>query len=197
MTRKRAEIKSKKTLKINKSKVLAVVTIVIIIAISGVAMTLYDSPEDDQKEDNSDGTWLFAMDTAGVGNMYGASSIPTIVIIDPDGNVVYYNQGVISKDQFLYHIELAAQGTADSLGVAPVFTLKTFNDKTFALSEYRGKVVLLDFMAEYCGPCKIQMPELQKVKQEKGDDIVILSIDVLYPQETEKIVRDAFGEYIK
>jgi hypothetical protein len=43
------------------------------------------------------------------------------------------------------------------------------------------------------------MPELYKVKEEKGDDIVILSIDVdaAYGYETENDVRETFGEYIK
>ena len=52
-------------------------------------------------------------------------------------------------------------------------------------------------MAEYCGPCADQMPELKKIKQEKGEDVVILSVDVAYPNETEEDVRETFGIYIK
>ena len=179
------------------------ITIIIIIAILGTAMTFYDSSEEDQNGDNdsdvgdSNGKWLFAMDTANVGYMYSASGIPTLVIIDPNGNIVYYNQGAHSKDQLLPYIESAEQGTAESLGEALDFTLTTFNDEEFTLSEHRGEIVLLDIMGVGCPPCEMQMPELQKVKQEKGDNITILSIDVYYSGETKEDVRETYGEYIK
>ena len=54
-------------------------------------------------------------------------------------------------------------------------------------------------MAVRCPPCHQQMPELQKVKLEREEDIVILSIDAdaAYGSETENDVLEAFGEYIK
>jgi thiol-disulfide isomerase/thioredoxin len=96
----------------------------------------------------------------------------------------------------MQYIEDAEKGTIGSLGAAPDFTLKTFNDETFKLSEKQGKVVLLDFMADYCQPCHNEMPELQEVKQELGSNIVMLSIDVAYPQETEDGIRASFSQYI-
>ena len=200
MTRKRSEIKTKKsfkkTLKKHKIEFMILFVLIFFILVSIWLVNSYDPGEEISNNEQS-GKWLFAMDTDNVGSIYQASYIPTLAVINPEGNIVYYNSAVHTKDQLLPIIESALEGTAESIGQAPDFTVTTLNDKIFKLSEYQGKVVILDLMAEYCGPCKDQMPELQKIKLEKGDDVVILSIDIAYPNESEELVRDAFEKYIR
>lgn len=202
MTKKRSkQSSSKKTKKeTNQTIYIAITAIIIIIAIA--ALILIQEPSEEKnniinENNDSDGTWIFAMDTDNVGSKYQASAIPTLAIVDINGDIVYYNRGLHTKDQLLPYIESAEEGTAEIMQEAPDFSLETFDDKTFKLSDYKGKVVLIDLMAEYCGPCADQMPELQKIKLEKGEDIVIISIDVASSIETEQDVRDAFGKYIK
>ncbi len=59
------------------------------------------------------------------------------------------------------------------------FTLKDLSGKEFSLSDYKGKVILINFWATWCGPCLKEMPDLEKLYQNyKAKDFQILGIAV-------------------
>lgn len=72
--------------------------------------------------------------------------------------------------------------------VAPDFPLTDLDGKTFSLTDFRGQIVILDFMATWCGPCRMQMPYNKLVWKEFSDKIILISIDidVTEPEETLK-----------
>lgn len=68
---------------------------------------------------------------------------------------------------------------SEASGKAPNFTLKSNSGKNIKLSESRGEVVLINFWASWCGPCRQEMPELNKLyKKYKNLGFTILGVNV-------------------
>ena len=73
---------------------------------------------------------------------------------------------------------------------APLFTCKTIDGKTIDLAKLKGKVIMINFFATWCGPCNQELPVLQKNIWEKyrnNPDFVLI---VLGREHTEQEVID-------
>jgi len=71
---------------------------------------------------------------------------------------------------------------------APQLTLTDLNGRTVRLSDYHGKVVLINFWATWCPPCRAEMPDLVKLQREHGKEGLQI-IGITYPPEKKTRVR--------
>lgn len=60
---------------------------------------------------------------------------------------------------------------------APLWTLNTPDGASIALEDLRGKVVIMDFWATWCGPCRQVMPSLQALHEEHGEELVVIGVN--------------------
>ncbi|MBM3819420.1 MAG: TlpA family protein disulfide reductase [Acidimicrobiia bacterium] len=82
----------------------------------------------------------------------------------------------------------AADGQAGSEGdggllqpgsPAPLnYTMKDVNGTDVTLSSFKGKVILVNFWATWCAPCKVEIPHLVELQEQYKDDLVILGVSV-------------------
>ena len=72
------------------------------------------------------------------------------------------------------------------------FTARTLAGTTLSLDDVRGRVVVLNFWATWCGPCRTEMPDLARYQAEVGDRVAILGVNM---QEPPSVVAPFVRQY--
>lgn len=100
-----------------------------------------------------------------IGNQAGGEGIEDLVLSDP--------------------VRLAGQEDLDvgaEVGnLSPDFELSAFDGTRHKLSDFRGKPVYVNFWASWCGPCIIELPEMQSLLDEHGDDLAVIAVNRTEP----------------
>jgi peroxiredoxin len=76
--------------------------------------------------------------------------------------------GVVAAVYSVRHNHAPRAAVSPANHVAPDFTLPQLDGQDLSLSSYRGRVVLLDFWASWCAPCREETPHLMELQQKYG-----------------------------
>jgi thiol-disulfide isomerase/thioredoxin len=96
-------------------------------------------------------------------------------------------------DAGVIRAQVQGDGAAGRIGAtAPDFEWADLDGKTLRLSSYRGKVVVVNFWATWCLPCREEMPALQRVAASEPN-VVVLEVDLMEPGDKARSFLDSLG----
>lgn len=148
-----------------------------------------------------------------VENVFGGENVGQIVLIDGDDTLYTLtfvgpastwqaNYAALS-DALINSLELDPAGfvTIETDGVpigvqvgqrAPDFTLQSLQGEALTLSDFRGQIVLLNFWATWCAPCRVEMPAFELIANQR-DDVAVVAVNLLESNEQVQAFVDELG----
>ena len=144
-------------------------------------MTVATAPEP-EREPNALPRWIAAI-------IIGAIALASLAaLLWP-----LLNKPATVTDAGVIRAQIEADGAAGRIGApAPDFEWTSLDGQTLRLSTYRGKVVVVNFWATWCPPCREEMPALQRVAASEPD-VVVLEVDLMEPGDKARSFLDSLG----
>ncbi|MFQ6609823.1 MAG: peroxiredoxin family protein [Fidelibacterota bacterium] len=87
--------------------------------------------------------------------------------------------GLVAQGKLTDEQKKAIDKITKTIDMAPDFSFEDINGDIYTLSELKGKVVVVNFWATWCGPCRMEIPEFNDLlKKHSDDDLVILGLSI-------------------
>jgi thiol-disulfide isomerase/thioredoxin/NAD-dependent dihydropyrimidine dehydrogenase PreA subunit len=149
----------------------------------------------------------FAVDTEDDmvwGIVNGTSALPQTIVLDANGIVIYNQRGSITPEllESLYEQAKSSSETSAAAETAAQvqegyevgqklkdFEITCVDGSTFKLSDTKGKIVLINLWATYCGPCVQELPHFNEFAEKHADDTALLAVHSSF-------VDQEVGEYL-
>jgi peroxiredoxin len=127
---------------------------------------------------------------SGAGSDAKATRVPAEPYIEL-ASLVRYEHVEAALDDEQYRTAMAQLEADDHKREHPEFALKDLSGKTWAFAELRGKVVLVNFWATWCPPCRKEMPDLETLYERFGSKgLVVLGISDEEAAKVEPFIRE-------
>jgi peroxiredoxin len=98
--------------------------------------------------------------------------------------ILFFFVGCKQPPKTVENTEVAVASENDVNMIAPEFSLKTLDDESISLSDYKGKVVVLHIATTWCPFCNAEAPYLEALYQDyKNKNVEVILIDVKEPKE--------------
>ena len=91
--------------------------------------------------------------------------------------------GIATTPQATEYTGEAVSETEEQPSLAPDFTVYDLEGNAHKLSDFRGKPVLLNFWASWCGPCQMEMPDFEKYYESHGDKVNFIIVNLTDGQQ--------------
>jgi thiol-disulfide isomerase/thioredoxin len=111
--------------------------------------------------------------------------ILVLLIFNP---IVYGSNNSTTKSEITKGNLLTTAKSEIGKDEAPDFTLYTLDGDEVKLSDYLGKVVIIDFWATWCAPCRKGIPDLISIQNEYKDDLVVIGISLDQPATQDELI---------
>ena len=95
-----------------------------------------------------------------------------------ESRVAEGQDSIAAKAESKSETTAAAEESSEALSEAPDFTVQDADGTAHKLSEYKGKPVVLNFWASWCGPCRMEMPEFDEVYKARGEEVHFLMVNM-------------------
>ncbi len=129
-----------------------------------------------------------------IGSTIAALLIGTMIVIMVKSNLEKEDP----LDQYMVNAEYSEENVVQGLekgSTPPDFVLSTLSGETFRLSDLKGKKVILNFWASWCGPCKAEMPHMQNYYEQYKDseNVEIIAVNL---SDTERRGQKGIEEFV-
>lgn len=98
-------------------------------------------------------------------------AVSSLLLTSCDGKIDTVEKDLDETDEVIEYSELSIGDNA------PDFTAELVGGETFKLSDNKGKIIIVNIWATWCGPCVGEMPAFQQLFEEYGDELAICCVN--------------------